>query len=509
MTENFKKVIHGGALFSLGALSATLLQFVAGVIVIRIVEPAEFGLISLSYIISNILVTIAVFGFNNGVPHFLAKYRNGGYEGILGQVAGAALVVSFSCSVLFLVLQYGAAGVFASSLGKPGMRLVLEAFAFMVPPLTAMTVFSAIFRGLENSKAKVLFQDLLLNSTRVLLLLPVAVVVGLGYTEVLYIYVISVWVAFGAYFVYTYQNLIKPFSLSFKAPVAKEIVVFSLPLLGVGLMGQLMMWAGTLMLGILSDSEEVGLFNASLRLANTIPIPLMALVFMYLPLATRIISAGDRNELGKLFVSTTKWAFLLTLPLLLFFLLDAEFVVVGLFGHEYAETANVLRVLALGFSIHTFLGPNGTTLVSWGDTKPVFRGTALSATTAVILCFALIPRYGALGAAVAVAFALTLSNLYLSVILYMRFRVQPFTVEYIRLLALILIVSGLVFMVIRAIGGTSVWSHVLLFVLLIVLTMLAPIATRNVSRDDVEIVDAIESRLTGKKRIANWIRGRL
>lgn len=508
MANSFHKVVHGGALFALGSVSATVLQFVSGVIVIRIVAPSEFGLISLAYITSNVFVTIASLGFRNGVPQFLAKSRGQGATADVGQVAGTALVISFSVSIFFALLQFGTAYEVAASFGKPEAQPVLEAFALLIPPLAMIGILSAIFRGMENSKAKVIFQDITTNVSRMVLLIFV-VILGYGFEAVLTVYVLSVWAAFLTYLLYAYSHLVKMVRMRLETSLAKRLIWFSLPLMAAGVMNNVMAWAGTLSLGYLGATNDVALFNAPLRLVNVIPIPMAAMIFLYLPIATTMIARGAHDELKSLYLSTTKWAFLITLPFLLFFVIDAEFIVRTLFGDEYMGSADVLRVLAVGFSAHTLLGPNGMTLISWGDTRSVFQGTLLAAVMVIVLSIILIPYYGALGAAIGTSTAFIVSNLYLSIILYFRFNVHPFTGQYLKPILLVLIGTALLNGAYRQIDTSLLAAHLALMAFLITLVVLAPLVTRSISSADVELIRAIESRVGANARIANWLRSRL
>ena len=118
--------------------------------------------------------------------------------------------------------------------------------------------------------------------------------------------------------------------------------------------------------------------------------------------------------------------------MLLCFLIDAEFIVNLLLGAKYHDVANILRVLAIGFSFHTFLGPNGMTLIAYGDTRNVFIGTIIAFLLSVAFCIILIPRYGAFGAAIGTAGAKMLSNLYISIMLFIKFGIHPFSEKYLK-----------------------------------------------------------------------------
>ena len=502
--NSFKCVARGGALFLTGTILATLLQFVSGIIVIRTVTSTEFGIFSLSYMLIYILVIVSSLGFDNGIPRLMAQRFTQGKKTIIGSITGTSLLISFSVSLVFALLLYFGANVIAQPFGKSGMQQVLKIFSLLLPPLTLINILNANFRGLKNTKAKVIFNDILLNLLRVALLLGV-VLLGLGYKEILWVYIISAWIPLVCYLIHALRGIVKNFRPTFDLPIGRELISFSLPLLGIAMMANMIEWAGTLSLGYLRPSVDVALFNAPLRLVKLIPIPLSAMVFLYLPIATALTEREAFKDLQELYQSTTKWSFLITLPMILYFLFDAEFVTELFFGEEYINSANILRVLAIGFSFHTFLGPNGMTLISYGNSRPILTGTVISAISTLVLCLIFVPYFGALGAAVGTAIGRMSSNIYISFSLVKQCNIYPFGRNYIKPVSFAVTTSLILYTLLNMISFSNAWAKLILFVGIVISTILAPIITRSMSKADMELVEAVERRLWGKTYIANYI----
>ena len=291
----------------------------------------------------------------------------------------------------------------------------------------------------------------------------------------------------------------------FKPGVARELLRFSAPLLGVGLTANVMGWSGTLVLGMFSNPHELGLFNAPFRLVNLIPIPLTAMIYMYLPVATATIARSDAGELRELYTSTTKWAFFATLPLLFYCVMDADYLVVALFGQEYSGSAGLLRLLAIGYSVHTFLGPNGMTLIALDDSRTVFLGTMLAAASTLALCLLLVPRAGALGAAAATAAAQLISNGYISLSLWRRFEIHPFRRGYVLPVLASAAIAGFLWM---GMGTNTVhawYEHAALFCLLVAIVAFTPLALGSMSQADVELLSAVERRLWKRQILSRFL----
>ncbi|QBQ54389.1 flippase [Nitrosococcus wardiae] len=506
--NSFKRVVRGGVLFSTGTFLAKLLHFATGIIIIRFLSPGEYGLISLGFTSVAFLVLFSVLGLGTGIPQFIARHYGKESNELVGAVAGTSLFISLWISLSCAIFLYFCAPYLAVYFQKPGLKQVLEIFSLMIPATVLIEIFTAIFRGIENTKAKVLFADIGANLVRILFLLPI-IFLSLEFKWILWAYVGSIWVVLSLYFLYTSRNFISRFRLVVNGALSLQLLSFSMPLLGTSLMSNLMGWGGTLTLGYLASAEEVAFFNAPLRLVSIIPIPLMALTFLYLPIATKLVegkSLGDRNTIESLYIAITKWAFILTLPLLLYFLADAEFIVGYLFGEDYHDTANVLRVLAIGFAIPNFLGPNGMTLISYGNTRIVFTATFLGAVSTIALCLGLAPYYGALGAALGIAISRFITSIFISFPLYKLFGVHPFRAEYIKPVVFTAFAAILVVTILKSsyvmMNG---FLHLLLFLLIIFLTLLSPIVTRSMNSTDLEILRAVENRLWGRTHVVDRI----
>ena len=502
--HSFKKVARGGALFTMGSFFGSGLQFVAGIIVIRIVTPSEYGLISLAMVVAAFLVGIVSLGLPSGLPRLISKHHGSGEGYSFIDMSGTSLVILSVTSIFIAISLYWTADTMAAALNKPDVADVLRVLSLMIPPVVIIELLTGMFRGLQDVKPKILFQDISIKALRILGFSFVAFL-GLGFDVVVWIYVLSAWITLAIYGFYTIQKLRDMISLKYKGDIAKHIVLFSLPLLGVSLMGNLMTWVGTMSVGYFQTAEEVAYFSVPYRLVNFIPLPLVALVFIYLPVATKLIHGNEKGKLKELYASSTKWAFFMTLPLLVYFLLDAEYLLLTLFGEEYMHSGDILRLLVLGYATHSFLGPNGTTLIAYGDTRTVFISTLLGALVMIVLCLLLVPEHGAFGAAAGTATAYFLMNIYTSTSLYISYKIHPFSKSYILPLMLIVVIVSLISLNTNIVL-TSHWIiHLSLFFAILVVVTIAPFLTKSITHDDIDILKAIERRIHGKTNLIEWV----
>jgi len=102
---------------------------------------------------------------------------------------------------------------------------------------------------------------------------PVVIFLNLSFTGVFYAYTVSLAIPCLLLIRYAIKHL--PASIRYNAkqtanPVATELLLFSIPLLGVAMLQMIIAWTDTLMLGYFRLLADVGLYNAALPLAQNI-----------------------------------------------------------------------------------------------------------------------------------------------------------------------------------------------------------------------------------------------
>jgi O-antigen/teichoic acid export membrane protein len=198
------------------------------------------------------------------------------------------------------------------------------------------------------------------------------------------------------------------------------------------------------------------------------------------------------------------------LPFAMFLFLAPNTAIVLLFGEKYLMSANVLRVLAVGYSIQTLFGPNGLTLVSTGRTKEVFVSTVLGALGTVVACILLVPEHGALGAAIGTSVALALSNLARSLFLFYRHGIHALSLEFIKpvsfTIAFGLFAYGALSML-RPVGHPL--PYVACLLLMFPLSLSSPFFTKSITPEDMATLKSVETRIHRKTlfsdRIHSWL----
>jgi O-antigen/teichoic acid export membrane protein len=202
---------------------------------------------------------------------------------------------------------------------------------------------------------------------------------------------------------------------------------FSFPLLIAGVAWLVLQASDVIMLGLVRGPRAVGLYSPVLQTVDLISLGMFVLATYYLPLASAIVGRGDFDGLRSLYATVTKWGLILTAPLLSALIVAPRPLLRALFGSHYGGTAATLiaRILCIGYAISILTGQNGFSLIALGKSKAIGIRSAVALVLNVLVNALLIPRLGAVGAAIGTSSVYVGLNLTNSVLIWRTARLTP------------------------------------------------------------------------------------
>jgi len=419
--SDISTLLSSASLVLAGGILGSASKLIERIIVARTFSPDAYGEVSIALTVLTFSVTMAMVGFNQGVPRYVSRFDD--ERNVRGVWVTGLLVPGLVSLLVVAALVLNAewiAGRFFEGRGTPELLIL---FVLAIPFTVGSLVGIGTIRGLENTIYKTYAQDLFHPGVRIALLVGL-LGVGLEIDAVGYAYLLT---AVG-FFVFTHVllNRLMPLVGEFETHVA-EMVKFSAPLVISTLLARLLTKTDTLMMGYFRPSFEVGQYSAAFPLANGMVIILSAFGFIYLPLTSRMDANGEREEIDAIYKLTTKWIFVITFPLFVTLVLFPGDVLGAVFGSEYRQAALPLTILSLGFFTNAAGGRNRETLSALGYTGFILLTNAIAFALNFALNLLLIPRYGAEGAAVASAASYVTLNLSVIAILALKFDISPFS----------------------------------------------------------------------------------
>jgi O-antigen/teichoic acid export membrane protein len=494
--DSLRRIAQSTGVAVVGMALGVVFSFLTRLIIARYGMQTSYGTFSLALVVLQFGSIISSLGLSRGAIRYIAHFGSGGDQARVRMTMSAALRFSLLASIIVGLAVFLAADAIARNIfHAPDLTPALEIFAIGIPFATLTGTLVAFFRGFGRIVPWVLFQNIILNAIAFTILI-IILAAGLPFITVFYAYLAAIILTSIILVVYTVKKLPQRFTLTGREgpPITRELLLFSLPLLGSSLIGILMMHIDTLMLGYFKTVDIVGLYNAAYPMASFISIPLIALNLMYTPVATGLFSQNKLPELRRNYVVLTKWLVSLTLPVFLVMALFPEASIHLLFGQEYVAAAEPLRILAIGFIINNLLGPNGETLLALGRPNFILWSTVAAAVLNVILNILLIPSMGMVGAAIASLVALAAANLLRLPIIYSLVKAQPFSKNLFKPMVISIALAALVQIIASHFFAVTFWMVPVIVLLFYGIYMLAMIFTRSLDKEDIALLLAIERR---------------
>ncbi|WP_158220373.1 oligosaccharide flippase family protein [Kineosporia sp. A_224] len=390
-------LLFGGRLLSLGT------NFVTQVILVRALTSGDFG--AFAYCLSVVLAAEAAIhlGLDRAVPRFVAKFDE---EGRYGELFGALLVqlVTIVCLGAAVVLLAVPAGRLVGG-GRPEVLGLLPILVALAPLQAADDAMAGLFAVMANAKAifvrKYLVGPLLRLAAAAGILLAGGSVyqLGVGYVVAAFLGVLL----YVGMLVSTLRStgLAARYRRSELSFPVRTLFGFSLPLLSADLVLLLVNSVDAIAVMHYHGPDEVAALRVVGPLAAMTLVATQAFTPLFTPHLSRVLARGERDVTAWHYWETAAWVATLSFPVVAVIVSAPTFIVGTIYGDRYSDSAVLLVILALGLYLQAATGFNGLTLQVFGRWKGVVAAASIAAVLDIVLLLTLVPRHGALGAAVA------------------------------------------------------------------------------------------------------------
>jgi len=408
--QHLVEVLHGASVAFFLRAAATILAFIFNIALARILGPAGAGIFFLAFTVATIASVISKLGLDHALLRFIASGadmkdwdRVAGVSRLGIRISGtAALIVSGAVFFLSPLISYR---IFR----EPSLIWPLRIIAVSVIPISLTSLHSEMLRGLK-AVAKSVFihwQGVMIP----LISLPLLFLFASRYgpSGAAAAYTVAAWITFlaGRCLWTGTAHDIRGIKGHFDT---RLLVRTSMPLLLVASVNLLMNWTDTVMLGIWTDSESVGIYGIAMRISLVTGFALVSINTIAAPKFAALYAQGMLDELKSLAKKTTRIMTVSVLPVCLFLILLPG-IALGFFGESFLGGRHALSILTLGQFVNVAVGSVAYLLVMTGYQNTYQKIIVTSALINVVLNTLLIPLWGIQGAAVATAASLAFNNI--------------------------------------------------------------------------------------------------
>ena len=421
--SNLPRPLAQRALASLALrVIAAFLSLVTSVALARVLGVKGFGTYSYTLTLVGLLSVPLTLGLPQLLVREVAAYDARGQWGTLGGLLRRANQVVLAASLLLVMVAIALSSLFAERL-EPSAHSTFIVAVVMLPLMALAAMRMATLQGLGYVVLRQLPEGVYRPLLFLLFFVPSSLVLERGQVtpaHAMGIQLVAAGLAFviGAWLLHRrLPAQIREASLSYEH---RTWAKGALPLLLLGGVQFSNEQLGLLMLGAMEGAEATGLYRVATRVAECIPLVLLAANAVLAPMVSRLYAQDDLARLQQLVTGAARAVLSCTVPMALALMVLAPWLLRTVFGEEFAPAATALSILSIGQLFNAGMGSVGLLLIMTGHAGDTLKGMGLGAVLHVVLNALLIPRFGIDGAASATAISLITWNILLAVWVYKR-----------------------------------------------------------------------------------------
>lgn len=384
-------------------IAAGGLLFASQAVFARLLGVESFGIYVLAYAWLNILLIAGRQGFDVATVRYVATYRGQGEWGRLRgflRFSNGAVAVSSLCVAGLLA---AGARLFAGDLADEALAAFWLAAATL-PLYAFLQTREAAIRGL----GLIVRPQILYHVVH-----PALLIVGLPTAVLIFGAPSAADTGMAVYLAATALVLIGLWAtLRSRLPVeaaradaqyaAREWLGASAAMMFLMSFGPILNQVSIVLIGALDGNQAAGTYGAAVRIANVLQLVIAAQNATIAPMIANLHAGGDRTALARVIRLSVRLVFAASLAVIAVLVLFGKPILL-LLGEDFLPAYPSLIVLLGGQLVFAACGPAALLLNMTGGHAASARIIFLCALLNVALAIALIPQWGALGAAAGTA----------------------------------------------------------------------------------------------------------
>ena len=404
-----RKVAKEASISFGGMGMGSLFRYLFSIMMARWLGPQMLGIYSLGNAITRIGEIFGIMGLDNGVLRYVSREKEKN-DNVRNSIYSSIKMGFISSIFIGLLLYFSSDWIVLNLFNEDEfLSTVIKVYALTLPFTVTTLIASFATQGFKILKYKVFVNQIVNPFTLLLTMILSYVFFGVN-VAILAPTVVSAVIGF--FLILHYLNGFVDVSVSkvLNAKFDNKILRFSLPLMFVSAIGIIMHWTDIIMLGILKDAKDVGLYHPVERTAGLIRMILFAFASIFAPLFSQYFHEKNQTKMLEVFQLSTKWILLTSLPLFIFLILFSNTILM-LFGSEFGNNSLALPILTVGIMIQAVFGLGSPSLTMSGFQKYNLINALVALFTNIFLNIMLIPQFGIAGAAMGTTIALFLISL--------------------------------------------------------------------------------------------------
>src|SRR5215469_7388995 len=398
-----------GAFLNTIAMLASNFRGIFTFLVARLLGPAALGIFSVAWSTTDIISKIGVLGLDNGITTFIARAEAVGNRARSKVLFQIAVVLGVMQSIVTAAIVIVALRFFNNRLHvQPQMASALVLVLCAMPGLALYRISTAISRGMKVMQHDIYSRGVTepIATTLAFLLAvfvgfkeaspEVAAIIGTAASGL-----VALWLASSLFRnIPPHAHIVSPFS------EARSLIAYAAPISVYQLINAFIARLDLLMLGYFVGRAPgvtlatVGVYSAVIGTANGLRKVNQTFNPIFAPVVAGMTATGDHHIASATYARLAQWMLWILLPLVAVLSLAGSTILL-IYGPTFWQGGLWLGIVALASATNAFISLGETVIMVQRPRLNLLHSTITCAVAFAGLLW-LIPRFGALGAAVGI-----------------------------------------------------------------------------------------------------------
>lgn len=400
-----------GTIFVIRVISAGL-AYVSQVLLARWMGTSDYGVYVYVWTWVLLLGSMMDFGISASAQRIIPEYRASNEQALLRGFLSGSRWLTFAVSTLVSLGLAGIVGLLSPWI-DPAEQLPLYIGCMTLPAFVVANTQDGIARSHDWMQLG-LMPQFIIRQGLIIAITGAAFLLGyhLGAVAALAASAAAVWIAMTGQMLVLNRKLADHIEPGPSAYDIRGWLAVSLPILLVESFYLLLSYTDVLVLQQFRPSDEVGVYFAVVKTLALVSFIHYAMSATTAHRFAEYNASGDKARLSAYVAHAINWTFWPSLAATIVLLALGK-PLLWLFGPQFVVGYDIMFVAAIGLVVRAAIGPVERLLNMLGQQKICALAYALAFVMNVVLCIALVPRYGGQGAAAATSISLTFETVLL------------------------------------------------------------------------------------------------
>lgn len=395
LNSSFKKLISSSGVNFIFRIFGLGTSFITTVLITRFFGVGTFGDYSLIFALSQIIALL----FTLGIPNTLIKViGNNNFtflqaKKLLIKGLKGALILSI---IPVLFFYFGSDFLSESIFHNKQLVNYFLIVSISIPLFIVHEIFLYFFIATKNFKKYNLFMFVIPNILLILFLFLFFTLDKNNYfTFIAFSLSIFITVLLEALTIFELKQQEATISIS-----TLELIKTASPLLFSSLFIYLLNYTNIIMLGIMLNDKQVGIYNIAYKIGSVGFLVIVSVSTIITPKMAELFGKGNLDQLKKLIHNSTRLIAFLSLPIVLVLIFLSDYIL-SFWGTEAIAGGKTLIIVSIGVFFSAVAG-NVDQILNMTENQNILRNiTVFSFFVNLFLSYLLIPLYNIEGAAIA------------------------------------------------------------------------------------------------------------